>query len=115
VSKASDNALKNLLSAGLSYGSEFAQGKLYGSEEGDETERQEEINQRNQVNGSGPVNAAASILSPKSWTDLFFGKQGAPDPGTAAAASSSSPGNGGATLVLVAVVAAIAWWLFKRA
>ena len=109
----SGNPLKDLLSAGLSVGSQFALGKLFDSAPGDETAIQQEKVNRNKANGSGPVNAQGSMTSPKSWTDLFFGTNKASTsdaipPGKTAGMSMAMK------VAIVAAVVGLGWLLWKK-
>jgi len=112
----STNALKDLLRSGLSYGSEYAAGKLFGAPEADETQMQEEKLRFAQVNGSGPVNGAAALRSPKSWTDLFFGTRGAAAPNDPAGAAADSAGGPSpvAMIALVGVIVVVLWLVSKK-
>jgi len=108
-----NNALKNLLRSGFSYGSQLASDRLFGSEPASNDALQAERVTRGQLNGSGPVNARASLLAPSTWTDFFFGARagtGAEDsPGSIRAASSP------AGVIFLAIAGSlIVWWLLKR-
>ncbi len=104
-----NNALKNLLHAGYGAATTYAGAKLFGSEVGTEDQRQQEVNARGRLNGSGPVNAAAAQAAPKSWTDFFFGSRASVD-------SNGNPQNSGSPLVLIVtsvIAGVILWYLLK--
>lgn len=107
--------MQDLLAAGVSVGSQFALGKLFGSQPATEAAKQAETVAVGKNNGSGPVNAQASMQSPKSWTDLLFGTK---------AASAQVPGaptdkpvglSTFAKVLLVAVAVGLGWFLLKKA
>ena len=105
-----DNALKSLLGAGYKAGVGYAGAKIFGSEYGTEDQRQQEVNARGRMNGSGPVNAAAATAAPKSWTEYFFGSKASVD-------SNGQPQNSGSPMVLIitsVIAGVILWWLLKR-
>lgn len=107
----SNNALQGLLRAGFSYGSQFAEDKIFGSKPADNTALQAEKVQRGQINGSGPINARASLLAPSTWTEFFFGSgKGAASDGSLVAPAP----NPLKTIVLAVVAGLIVWWLVKK-
>jgi hypothetical protein len=107
------NPLQNLLRAGLAYGKDFASDKLFGSRPASEDALQWERVRRGQLNGSGPVNARASLLAPSTWTDFFFGARAGTgvDGSPGAVRAAASPGG---VLLLGVVGGLIVWWLLKR-
>jgi hypothetical protein len=110
-----NNPLRNLLNAGFAYGANWAGDKLFGSQPASNEALQYERVARGQINGSGPVNARASLLAPSTWTDFFFGSRASAasvgqdgSPGTVKAAA--TPGG----VLLLGIVAGLAvWWLLK--
>jgi hypothetical protein len=104
------NPLKDLLAQGYKAGVAYAGTTLFGTEAGDETQRQEEINARGKINGSGPVNSSAALAAPKSWTDYFFGSRQASTASDGTPPPSDMPRN---VIVGLVVVAAL-WWVFRK-
>jgi hypothetical protein len=106
-----NNALRNLLRAGTAYGTSWAEGKLFGSSPASNEALQVEKVQRGRINGSGPVNASASLLAPATWTEFFFGtRQGV---GTDGEAAAPAP-NPLRTIALAVIAGLIVWYLVKR-
>ncbi len=108
-----NNALKNLLRSGFAYGAGVASDKLFGSAPASNQALQVEKVERGQINGSGPVNARASLLNPSSWTDFFFGSRAGvgADGSPGATKAAATPGG---IIVLGIVTSLIVWWLLKR-
>ena len=108
-----NNALTGLLRTGFRYGSAFASDKLFGAEPASNDALQFERVRRGALNGSGPVNARASLLAPSTWTDFFFGaRAGTGEDGSPGAVkAAASPGG----VILLGIVGSlIVWWLLKR-
>src|SRR4030095_914823 len=106
-----NNPLTGLLRSGFSYGSDWASNKLFGSKPASNESLQVEKVARGQLNGSGPVNAAASVKAPSTWTEFFFGSRAGPGTDGSLPTGGTPPIR---MIVLSVIGAIVAWYLIKK-